>query len=215
LISQEPRLQQLAKTSMGEYGQSAEQTESMLSRAAQTQAAQFNQLGGLGSGAAARAIGQGVADAAYQANLQNQQMYNQSYLNLLAQAGQGIEGGLNRQLQAGMQADQLRFQGLSGRAGGFMQAAGLYGSMAGQYGQQASNFANALGGMARPEFVHTPAQEQPIFGSLVSGLTDAASILSLGRGAGMFGGNSAPTFDYTTPNPLSGRNINYGLSYIH
>lgn len=217
--AQLPQLQQMAQMSLGEGGINPEATQQRMESAAQQTAAQFNRMGGLGSGAAQGAIGGAVAGVQAQSDLQQQQMYQNAFLNQLGQAQQANLTGLGRQFQAESQADQLRFQGISGAAGGFAGLGQQYGQRANMFGNLAGQSQASMASMAGPEFMYQPAQEKPMFGGLMEGLGTGLGIYQLNQEnqqkqqlldimSGMGSGGTNPTY-----NPASGRNMMGGIGY--
>lgn len=226
--SQLPQLQQLAQQSLGEGALNPEATRDRMESAAQQTAAQFNQMGGLGSGAAQGAIGQAVGGIQAQTDLQQQQMYQQAFLGQLGQAYQGNLSGLQQQFSGRQQADQLRFQGISGAASGYAGLGQQYGQRASMFGNLAGQSQASMANMAGTEFMYQPAQEKPIFGGLMDGLGTGLSIYQLSQenqqrqqlldlmGGG--GQQQGPTTNYLAPgisnnpydNPFINENQTYG-----
>lgn len=184
--AQVPQFQQLAKASMEPFGMSADETSRRMTSAAQSTAAEFNQMGGLGSGAAQGAIGEAAANVQGNIDMQQQQMYQQAFMNQMQQAAQMNQTGLQQQFQGQQQADQLRFQGIGAAAQGYGQIAEQYGQQGQMFGQLAGQSQASMAGMAGPEFIYEAPQQT--FGDIAGGLNSAASIAMLGQEAGIWGG---------------------------
>lgn len=205
--AQLPQLQQLAEASMGEYGMSPEAMQRRMTSAAQRTAGQFNELGGLGSGAAAGAIGEAGARVADEANQRQSQLYQQSLMDLLGRQQQMNLQGLQQRLQAQQQGDQMRMQSMQAGAGALSDIAGQYGQQANIFGNIAGQALSGMGAMSGPEFLYEPGQQPGQ--DLLSGLTTAAGIGLQAKEAGLF--DDASGFDFSSL--FGDGNDAYGQSY--
>jgi hypothetical protein len=203
-MSMNPRLQRLARESMGDF-QDAETLQRNLQRQAQTIAGEFNQLGGFGSGAFAKALGEGAANVAGQYNIQQDQRYQQAYMQLLQQQQQMNMAGVQGAYGAAAQRDQMRMAGLGGAAEGMLGIGGQYGQRASMFGNMAGQASAGLGSISGAEYLHTPAQAGPDIGGTLLGIAalDQGMRGPYGEGAGLFGNFGRQATPTPTPTPTT------------
>jgi len=159
-------------------------------------------------------------------------MYQQAFLNQLGQAGQMNLQGLQQQFAGRQASDQLRFQGLSGAAGGYAGLGQQMGQRASMFGNLAGQSQASMASMAGPEFVYqqpdNPAQD------IMSGIGTGFGIYQLGqenqqrqeyidmlagmgkKGTDMVSSQGLPTLNSGNPydNPFINENQTYRLNQV-
>jgi hypothetical protein len=225
-LSQQPKLQgvaeSMAKNSLSEYGQSAQELANATSQASLSDTmSQLASAGLLGAGAGTTAATQAALTPQLQAATQLAQLRSGFLQNV---GGQLQSQGLSQAQGAYDQQQQMAMQGILGQMQGVGQAGSLLGnqisglgSMAQGYGGLGSTYGNLLGQAQsaysqlsqpeywQPQYAKNPgffdyaSMLAPIAGAFLGGPAGAAIVEGLGLGSSLNSARSTASYTMSSP----------------